>query len=140
MKKNLVVAVLFCTALAMGSAIYAQPIGSKTFGDAIAAGTLADANNPVEMALAPEYTRLYMVRQRMTRLLKRLSVSEQDPDVLKRAILSATSVQQHADDARAKLDQASKLHALDVGFNALLTGARDALARAERAYSVAKGE
>ena len=98
-------------------------------------GTLADANNPVEMALAPEYTRLAVVRTRTANRLKAIVNSKEgNADVIKAALYAATQVQQLADDARRDLDGLSQRKAVDAGFTLALEAARATIKRAESIY------
>ena len=48
----------------MAVTVEAVPLSGGAVSRSIVVGTLADANNPVEMATAPEYTRLAVLRQR----------------------------------------------------------------------------
>jgi hypothetical protein len=119
----------------------AGTFGGNPSSGGMATATLADASNPVEMALAPEYTRLVMTRQRMTRMLKYLALSPtQDAGALQRAVYAGVAVQQYADEARTALDQAAKRKALDMEFLTFMQTARAALDRADAAYRAAKGE
>lgn len=74
----------------------AAPVPMAGSGDSglIVAGTLANANNPTEMALASIYSRLVVLRKRTANALRsgRLPVSE------------AERIQKLADEARALAD------------------------------------
>lgn len=99
--------------------------GSAATGGFHAFATLADANNPVEMALAPEYTRLAVVRSSTARWLNALTTStSQDAD-------KANAIQRAADEIRAKLDSLAQSKADDPAFRAGLDEARGLLKRAE---------
>lgn len=92
--------------------------------------TLADANNPVEMAVAPEYTRLAVVRSNTADWLKEQTASA-DADKLRAAIFAANAIQRAADEIRAKLDGLAQSKADDPAFRAGLDEARGLLKRAE---------
>ena len=109
--------------------------GNAGGGSILMLGTLADANNPVEMALAPEYTRLAVVRARTASRLKYIANSkESNVDSIKSAIFAATQVQQLADDVRKELDALSTRKRVDTSFSASLEMARVTLRRAESIY------
>lgn len=126
---------LFAAVLALLLAVpsFAEPLSGKAASGAFfAAGTLADANDPVQMALAPEYTRLAVVRQRMTALLDKLSASpEVEADRLRGAIFSANAVNRLADSARDKLNVLAASKADDAAFRSALGEARELIRRAE---------
>ncbi len=103
-------------------------------------GTLADANNPVEMALAPEYTRLAVVRTRTANRLKALANSkETDADAIKAALYAATQIQQLADEVRRDLDGLAQRKTVDIGFSASLGVVRATIKRAESIYDAQMG-
>lgn len=109
-------------------------------GGLFALGTLADANNPVEMALAPEYTRLAVVRTRTANRLKAVANSkESNADSIKSALYAATQVQQLADEARHDLDGLAQRKAVDIGFSASLGVVRATIKRAESIYDAQLG-
>lgn len=114
--------------------------GNASGGGTFAIGTLADANNPVEMALAPEYTRLAVVRTRTANRLKAVVNSKGgDADSIKAALYAATQVQQLADDARRDLDGLAQRKAVDIGFSAELGAVRATIRRAESIYDTQLG-
>lgn len=109
-------------------------------GGSFAIGTLADANNPVEMALAPEYTRLAIVRHRTTSRLKAIANSkESNADAIKAAVYASTQVQQLADEARRDLDGLAQRKTVDIGFSASLGVVRATIKRAEVIYDTQLG-
>ena len=109
-------------------------------GGSFALGTLADANNPVEMALAPEYTRLAVVRHRTAGRLKAIANSkESNADAIKAALYAATQVQQLADEARRALDGLAQRKSVDAGFMLALEAVRGTLRRAESIYDTQLG-
>lgn len=118
----------------------AAPLSGGAVGRSLIVGTLADANKPVEMATAPEYTRLAVLRQRTALLLPRVAA---DPTVTTEAlrdVLSvAVAIQANADEARALLDQAGQSEVLDGGILELLHQARGYLDRGERLYDSLRG-
>lgn len=121
-------------------ALAAPLSGSAGSGGMFAIGTLADANNPVEMALAPEYTRLAVVRTRAANRLKAIANSkEADADAIKAALYAATQVQQLADEARRDLDGLAQRKTVDTGFSASLGVVRATLSRAESIYDAQLG-
>lgn len=131
----------FILILLLAASAFAAPLsGTATGGGPIIVGTLADANNPAEMAMAPEYTRLAVVRQRTARSLNRLAASsETDPDRLEAALFSASAVQRAADEARAKLDGLAGARD-EAAFRFALDEARDLIRRAETLCDhIAKG-
>lgn len=122
--------------------VFAVPLSGNALGGGFSAfGTLADANNPVEMACAPEYTRLAVVRHRTANLLKSVAASkESDAGLVKRTLFAATQVQQFADDARAKLDGLCQSKADDGKFRDSLDEVRYTIKRAETIHdSLIKG-
>lgn len=122
--------------------VFAVPLSGNALGGGFSAfGTLADANNPVEMACAPEYTRLAVVRHRTANLLKSVAASkESDAGLVKRTLFAATQVQQFADDARAKLDGLCQSKVDDFKFRTSLDEIRLTIKRAETIHdSLIKG-
>ena len=87
MKHSIQAITLFLVALMVGAA-HAGPIslGGRATSNDIIVGTVADAKNPVEMATAPEYTRLAVLRQRTAKVL--VGLSEQ-PGVTKPQLQTA---------------------------------------------------
>lgn len=131
-------------ALLLPFAVSAGPVtslsGASVGGGAILVGTLADANKPVEMATAPEYTRLAVLRQRTARLLPRLAADSTVTTEALRDVLSvAVAIQANADEARSLLDQAGQSEVLDGETSELLNQARGYLARGERLYDSLRG-
>jgi hypothetical protein len=109
-------------------------------GGSFVIGTLADANNSVEMALAPEYTRLAVVRTRTANRLKAIANSkESDADAIKAAVYAATQVQQLADEARRDLDGLAQRKTVDIGFSTSLGVVRATIKRAESIYDTQLG-
>lgn len=122
---------------------YAVPLSGSALGGGFSAfGTLADANNPVEMACAPEYTRLAVVRHRTANFLKSVAASkESNADLVKQTLFAATQVQQFADDARAKLDGLCQSKVDDSQFRYSLDEVRYTIKRAEIIHdSLIKGK
>ncbi len=132
--------VLCLIAFTLGLALCLPTFSASLFADAgsggsFAIGTLADANNPAEMALAPEYTRLAVVRARTASRLRYIANSkESNVDSIKAAIFAATQVQQLADEVRKELDVLSTRKRVDMSFSASLEMARVTLRRAESIY------
>lgn len=123
----------FAMTLLLTAPTFAAPLSGNAVGGGIQMfGTLADANNPVEMAVAPEYTRLAVVRSRTARWLNALTTStSQDADKLRNAIFSANAIQKYADEARAKLDWLAQSKKDDSAFRAELDKVRGIIERAE---------
>lgn len=134
-----IIAFIFGLALCLPS--FAADLSANAgSGGLFALGTLADANNPVEMALAPEYTRLAVVRTRTANRLKAVANSkESNADSIKSALYAATQVQQLADEARHDLDGLAQRKAVDIGFSASLGVVRATIKRAESIYDAQLG-
>ena len=98
--------IAFILGLAICLPIFAANLSASAgSGGSFVIGTLADANNPVEMALAPEYTRLAIVRARTARRLRYIANSKKaNVDSIKAAIVAAMQLQQLADEIRKELD------------------------------------
>lgn len=128
--------IAFILGLAICLPIFAANLSASAgSGGSFVIGTLADANNPVEMALAPEYTRLAIVRARTASRLRYIANSkESNADSIKAAIFAATQVQQLADEVRKELDVLSTRKRVDMSFSASLEMARATLRRAEGIY------
>lgn len=123
----------FVLAFFLSAHAFAAPLsGGAVSGSFHAFATLADANNPVDMAVAPEYTRLAVVRSRTARWLNALTTSsEQDADKLRSAIFTANAIQRYADEARAKLDGLAQSKKDDTTFRFGLDEVRGLIKRAE---------
>lgn len=123
----------FILAFMLASPAFAAPLnGSAATGGFHAFATLADANNPVEMTVAAEYTRLAVVRSRTARWLSVLTIStSQDVDKLRAAIFTANAIQRYADEARAKLDGLAQSKKDDSVFRVGLDEVRGLIKRAE---------
>jgi hypothetical protein len=128
--------IAFILGLAICLPIFAANLSASAgSGGSFVIGTLADANNPVEMALAPEYTRLAIVRARTASRLRYIANSkESNVDSIKAAIFAAMQVQQLADEVRKELDVLSTRKRVDMSFSASLEMARVTLRRAESIY------
>lgn len=128
--------IAFILGLAICLPIFAANLSASAgSGGSFVIGTLADANNPVEMALAPEYTRLATVRARTASRLRYIANSkESNVDSIKAAIFAAMQVQQLADEVRKELDVLSTRKRVDMSFSASLEMARVTLRRAESIY------
>jgi len=128
--------IAFILGLAICLPIFAANLSAGAgSGGSFVIGTLADANNPVEMALAPEYTRLAIVRARTASRLRYIANSkESNADPIKAAIFAAMQVQQLADEVRKELDVLSTRKQVDMSFSASLEMARVTLRRAESIY------
>ena len=141
MKHSIQAITLFLVALMVGAA-HAGPIslGGRATSNDIIVGTLADANNPVEMATAPEYTRLAVLRQRTAKVL--VGLSEQ-PGVtkpqLQTAIQMAMAIQSSADSARELLNGLAGTKTLDQKVSDTLTAARETIQRGEILYDNLRG-
>lgn len=133
--------IAFIFGLVLCSPTFAADLSANAgSGGLFALGTLADANNPVEMALAPEYTRLAVVRHRTAGRLKALANSkESNADSIKAALYAATQVQQLADEARRDLDGLAQRKTVDIGFSASLGVVRATIKRAESIYDAQLG-
>jgi hypothetical protein len=123
----------FVLAFLLAAPTFAAPLsGSAETGGFHAFATLADANNPVEMAVAPEYTRLAVVRSSVARWLNKMTTtSDADADKLRAAIFSANAIQRYADAARAKLDGLAQSKKDDSAFRVGLDEVRGLIKRAE---------
>lgn len=133
--------IAFIFGLVLCSPTFAADLSANAgSGGLFALGTLADANNPVEMALAPEYTRVAVVRTRTANRLKAVANSkESNADSIKSALYAATQVQQLADEARHDLDGLAQRKAVDIGFSASLGVVRATIKRAESIYDAQLG-
>lgn len=124
-------------ALFLATSFAADLSGKASGGSIFMLGTLADANNPVQMALAPEYTRLAAIRTLTANRLKDIANSkESNVDSIKSAIFMATRVQQLADEVRKELDALSTSERVDYSFSKSLDAARSKLRQAEIDYNV----
>ena len=128
----------FAFVLALGLSVTAfaaaaAPLnGNAATGGFQVFGTLADANNPVEMAVAPEYTRLAVVRSRTARWLKAMAASNAaSADDMRVALFAAIAIQDLADNARNKLDVLVKTEKADMVFLVMLDDVRGLIKRAE---------
>lgn len=118
----------------------AVPLSGGAVSRSIVVGTLADANNPVEMATAPEYTRLAVLRQRTASLLSGLAA---DPVVtpiqLRSALIFGASIQANADAARKLLDDTNGTKVLTPRISEAIAQAREGITRAEITYDNLRG-
>lgn len=118
----------------------AVPLSGGAVSRSIIVGTLADVNNPVEMATAPEYTRLAVLRQRTASLL---SVLAADPVVtpiqLRSALIFGASIQANADVARKLLDDTNGTKVLTPRISEAIAQAREDITRAEITYDNLRG-
>lgn len=113
----------------------AVPLSGGAVSRSIIVGTLADANNPVEMATAPEYTRLTVLRQRTTNTLLALAGDPSVPKTrLQIAVSIATSVQAEADTARRLLDSTVGIKVMTPDITATITAARESISNGEYLY------
>lgn len=113
----------------------AVPLSGGAVGRSIVVGTLADANNPVEMATAPEYTRLAVLRQRTTNTLLALAGDPSVPKArLQIAVSIATSVQAEADTARRLLDSTAGTKVMTPDITAAIAAARESISNGEYLY------
>lgn len=126
----------FVLAFLLAVSAFAAPLSGSAGGSRFQVfATLADANNPVEMAVAPEYTRLAVVRSSTARWLNALTLSTSaDADKLRSAIFAANAAQRLADDARAKLDGLARSKKDDAAFRAGLDEVRGIIRRAETVH------
>lgn len=133
--------IAFIVGLALCLPAFAASLSANAgSGGLFAIGTLADTNNPVEMALAPEYTRLAVVRTRTANRLKAIANSkESNADAIKAALYTATQVQQLADEARRDLDGLAQRKTIDIGFSASLGVVHATIKRAESIYATQFG-
>lgn len=113
----------------------AVPLSGGAVSQSIIVGTLADANNPVEMATAPEYTRLAVLRQRTTNTLLALAGNPRVPKArLQIAVSIATSVQAEADTARRLLDSTVGTKVMTPDITATIAAARESISNGEYLY------
>ena len=113
----------------------AAPLSGGAVSRSIIVGTLADANNPVEMATAPEYTRLAVLRQRTTNTLLALAGDPSVPKTrLQIAVSIATSVQAEADTARRLLDSTVGTKVMTPDITATIAAARESISNGEYLY------
>lgn len=113
----------------------AVPLSGGAVSRSIIVGTLADANNPVEMATAPEYTRLAVLRQRTTNTLLALAGDPSVPKArLQIAVSIATSVQAEADTARRLLDSTVGTKVMTPDITATIAAARESISNGEYLY------
>ena len=103
-----------------------EALSGNAQSKSVIVGTLADANNPVEMACAPEYTRIAVLRQR-TAIALRAAPSSSGVDAAKR-------IQQEADASRTLLDAISSEKEVTPGVAETLSVARAAILRGETTY------
>lgn len=98
-------------------------------------GTLADANNPVEMELAPQYTRLIALRHRLARKLYYATNNEIGKIVYfpKEILRSAIELSGQTDLIRSQLDQLSK-QPYDADFRLQVLAVQKSLTEAETNY------
>ena len=85
---------------------HADAVKAKTGGgSAVVVGTLADASDPFDMALAPQYTRVIFLRQSTASALRGMAAKYPDNSaVLSAGLEKSKAVQACADEARAALD------------------------------------
>lgn len=85
---------------------HADAVKAKTGGgSAVVVGTLADASDPFDMALAPQYTRVIFLRQSTASALRGMAAKYPDNSaVLSSGLEKSKAVQARADEARAALD------------------------------------
>lgn len=122
----------FVLTFLLSAPAFAAPLsGNASGGGFHAFATLADASNPVEMAVAPEYTRLAVVRSSTARWLNKLTTSDADADKLRSAIFVANAIQRYADEARSKLDGLAQSKKDDLAFRVGLDEVRGLIRRAE---------
>ena len=113
---------------------YADPVpmqGNGISHGLTGIGTLADANNPVEMELAPQYTRLIALRHRLTRKLSSATghVLYLPPTL----VSSAIELSDQTDRIRSQLDQLSK-QPYDADFRMQVLAVQNSLTDAETNY------
>lgn len=126
--------------LALAVTASAVPLSGGAITGSSIVGTLADANNPVEMATAPEYTRLAVLRQRTTKLLLSLAADRAVSRAqLQVAVGIGASVQAVADEARRLLDGAGDDKIMTPAIADAIADAREAIARGEYLYDSLRG-
>ena len=132
MKYILSVALILAT---MSMPVLATSLSGSAISRSIIVGTLADANNPVEMAAAPEYTRLAVLRQRTTNILLALIEDSSVPKVkLQSAVSISTSIQYEADTARKLLDSTIVTKVMTPDIAATIKAARESISNGENLY------
>lgn len=129
------IGILFFALMLAASALADVPLFGSANGGAIILGTLADAHNPVEMAVAPEYTRLAVLRQRTANRLHATVANFRIPaDRLRGMLEAANQIQRLADEARKELDDASGRKEPNDEFHRALDRARAMILAGERLY------
>ena len=127
--------ILAALMLLLSASALAVPLSGGAVSLSIIVGTLADANNPVEMATAPEYTRLAVLRQRTTNTLLALAGDPSVPKArLQIAVGIATSVQAEADTARRLLDSTAGTKVMTPDITAAIAAARESISNGEYLY------
>lgn len=127
--------ILAALMLLLSASALAVPLSGGAVSRSIIVGTLADANNPVEMATAPEYTRLAVLRQRTTNALLALAGDPSVPKTrLQIAVSIATSVQAEADTARRLLDSTAGIKVMTPDITAAIAAARESISNGEYLY------
>lgn len=121
--------------LVLAATASAVPLAGWATSRAVIVGTLADANNPVEMATAPEYTRLAVLRQRTANVLADLALDPlATPFQIRAALDFGVSIQAEADAARKLLDGTNGTKVMTQEIFDAISQAREGITRAEVAY------
>lgn len=126
---------LIVFSLLFSGVVFAIPLSGSAGNYSIIVGSLADANNPVEMAVAPELTRLVVLRERTKNILVR-ATNEQSIDKSKLQIIVnfAMSIQNQADLARQSLDRTSGKKEMTDEVIQLIESARGFIKKGEYMY------
>lgn len=121
--------------LVVAAPTFAVDLTARATSGGFIVGTLADAHNPVDLALAPEYNRLAVVRTRTANRIRALATAPaRDTQAVQTALEAAVRIQRSADEARSALDDLARHTTADAEFQAALSVARDAILRAETLY------
>lgn len=133
MRLLLFVALLLMSGVAFSDSVPMQ--GNVISHGLTGIGTLADANNPVEMELAPQHTRLIALRNRLARKLYYATNNEIGKIVYfpKEILRSAIEISSQTDHIRSQLDQLSK-QPYDADFKMQVLAVQKSLTEAETNY------
>ena len=125
MKHILVLLMMLC-ALPAFAGDEALSGSTSASGGGVVVGTLADANDPFDMAIAPQYTRVIFVRLSTAAALRAVANKGcASNSCLESVVEKAKAVQAKADAARTALDQLQKQ----------IKQAKELVAHADSAYA-----
>ena len=126
--------------LLCASPAFAGPLDTLSSGalsGPIIVGTLADANNPVEMATSPSYTRLIVLRQRTARTV--VAQANAHPEKAQSLFDTAGAIQAKADAARDLLDSINGQREVTPLVTATISRANDEIFDGEKIYDTHLG-